>query len=57
MRPRTATIQVWKEEDTWHVEIGKPGAASPQISVSGKFLSNILNNAITMWKNKEGLGD
>ena len=57
MRPRTATIQVSKDEDTWHVEIGKPGAASPQISMSGKFLSNILNNAITMWKNKEGLGD
>jgi hypothetical protein len=55
MRPRTTTVQVWKEDDVWHVEIGDPKASAYDVAGFGKDLSKLLTDLILMWKAREGL--
>jgi len=59
MRPRTATIQVFKYADKgrWVVEIGDPKASHPTVLINGTNLDKLLKNAIIAWKVRERLGD
>jgi len=59
MRPRTATIQVWKSntDDIWYVEIGDPKQSVPTIIRKHRILDNALSKAVWQWADKEGLGD
>ena len=59
MRPRTATIQVYRSDSgkRWVVDIGNPGASEPSVSIMDESLEDALILAVVEWKEKEGLDD